>query len=637
MTRSLVALSCLIALVFVFESAATVADDAPNTAVKPAPADGAETPEVSKPSVVPVFSLSGPIAETPPSDLGFPFHGAQPESLKGLVERLKKAQTDDRVRRVVVLLENPQLGLGQIEELREAFEALKSAGKEVHAHVDTLTLPQYALLAAASRISMPPNGYLFLTGFYLEQPFVRGLLDKIGVQPDFLTCGEYKSAAEMFMRTQPSAANARMTNWLLDSWFESVVTGIAAARGLGEEQVRVAIDSGLFSATQAKDLGLIDAVEFRRDFVTHLKQDSADNFRLAKRYGKKKMRSVDFSSPFALFSFWGEILGAGRKKAARRDAVAIVYVDGPILPGSPTPDPFGGTTGAYSVPISKALEKVAADDSIKAVVLRVNSPGGSAVASEVIHDATQRVRSQKPFVVSMGDIAGSGGYYVACGAEVIFADASTLTGSIGVVGGKFATTEMWKRLGVEWKPYARGSRAGIMRSGAVFRVDERDRVQEWMDGIYAKFKERVRTGRGGRLKKPIDEVAGGRVYTGRQALELGLVDRLGGLAAAVEFAAAQAQLERYDVRIVPRPQNFMETLFEGLGGSEPDDDETLWIRSTALGGSGKATLIDALLPLLAGLEPQRVRAVEAALVQLELFRHEPVLMSMPILTLGASR
>src|SRR5581483_1678878 len=208
------------------------------------------------------------------------------------------------------------------------------------------------------------------------------------------------------------------------------------------------------------------------------------------------------------------------------------------------------------------------DDSIKAVVLRIDSPGGSATASEIILDATQRLKAKKPLVVSMGNVAGSGGYYVACGSDTIFADDSTITGSIGVVGGKFATTEMWKKIGVTWKPYQRGKNASMLSSAATFTPEQREKMQTWMNDIYGVFKGHVTAIRGSRLKKPIDDIAGGRVYTGKQALDLGLVDKLGTLQDAVAYAADQAKLTDYDLRTVPEPKNLLQQLVEQSAGGE---------------------------------------------------------------------
>ena len=206
------------------------------------------------------------------------------------------------------------------------------------------------------------------------------------------------------------------------------------------------------------------------------------------------------------------------------------------------------------------------------MVLRVNSPGGSAVASEIILDASKRVKAKKPLVVSMGNVAASGGYYVSMGADTIFADPATLTASIGVVGGKFATTDMWNKIGVTWDAKRRGDNAGLLSTDAVFTEVERKKMQDWMNDIYGVFKGHVVEARGTKLKKPIDELAAGRVFTGRQALQLGLVDELGTLQDAIQQVAKQAKTEHYEVRVYPEPKNFMETLLTELSDGDRDDN-----------------------------------------------------------------
>src|ERR1035441_6533396 len=279
-------------------------------------------------------------------------------------------------------------------------------------------------------------------------------------------------------------------------------------------------------------------------------------------------------------------------------------------------DPFGGSLGAFSSDVREALEKAEADRSIKAVVLRIDSPGGSATASEIILDATRRLKAKKPFVVSMGDVAGSGGYYVACGADTIFADATTLTGSIGVLGGKLATTEMWRKIGVTFKEYKRGQNAGVFSTDEVFTESERARVKALLDEVYDGFKKHVTDIRGTRLKKPIEDLAGGRVYTGKQALELGLVDRLGTMNDAVAFAADQAKLKTYDVRVVPEPRNFLERLTERSAGGKGEPGHV----SSAAG----ASLLKLAAPYLQNLDPRRTAAIASVLSRLEILQKEGV-------------
>jgi protease-4 len=590
----------------------------------------AEKPKTTE-AIVAVFALDRPITETPSED--FLFTAVRPEALKDLIARMNKARDDDKVKAAVILLGNTSLGRGQAEEIRTAMKGIRDAGKEVCVHADSLTTGHYVLASGASRVSVVPTGYLFLTGLYGEAPYVRGLLDKIGVIPDYMTCGAYKSAAEIFMRTGPSPEAEQMQNWLFDGIFESDLAKIAEGRGKSPKQVRKWIDGGLYSAEEAAKLEIIDAAQQPHELVAELESKFGEDVKLDLKYGKKSSAEIDLSSPMGVLQLWAKLLGAPEGKAGAKDAVAIVYVDGAILPGKPDPSLFGTTSGAYSTPIRKALDKALEDDSVKAVVLRIDSPGGSAVASEIILSATKRVAAKKPLVVSMGDVAGSGGYYVACGAETIFADATTITGSIGVVGGKFATTAMWDMLGIQWKAYARGDNADLLSSASPFTDAQRKKLQSWMDEIYGVFKQHVVDARGRRLKKPIDEIAGGRVYTGRQGLELGLVDQIGGLDEAVRFAAGKANLKEnaYDVRVLPRPKNPMELLFGDL--SDGDDDGRISLSATIPSLAPSVSLWDRVLPLLEGLDPQRTEAIKAAILRMEMLQQDGAVLMMPEMVL----
>ena len=325
-----------------------------------------------------------------------------------------------------------------------------------------------------------------------------------------------------------------------------------------------------------------------------------------------------------------DLLSGARSKPAKKDAVAVVYVEGPIVAGTgPSGIPLGGGQIAFSEPIRKALDEAAEDPSVKGVVLRVNSPGGSAVASEVILAATRRVKDQKPLVVSMGDVAGSGGYYVACGADTVFAEPSTITGSIGVVAGKLATKEMWNKIGVNWKSTRRGRNAGILSGAEVFSDDEEQQLVAWMNEIYEVFKGHVLAARADRLQKDIEQLAGGRVYTGQQALELGLVDRLGGLQDAVEFAAAEAGIDEYQIRTVPKPKDFVELLLDDLIESDDGKNTISLTSNRRLKPAESLGLVEAAVPLLRTVEPLRAAAIIRTVRQLELLQNERVLLTMP--------
>jgi protease-4 len=377
---------------------------------------------------------------------------------------------------------------------------------------------------------------------------------------------------------------------------------------------------------------MIDAVEHRQELEVLLREKFGKHVKIDTKYGKKSGPDIDFSTPFGIMKFYGELLGGPQKKTYK-DSVAIVYVEGPIVEGSTEASPLAMAGGvAASTPIRRALDKAAADDTIKAVVLRVNSPGGSATASEIILDATKRVKAKKPLVVSMGNVAGSGGYYVACGADTIFVDRATITGSIGVVAGKLVTTDLWNHAGITWKGYKRGANSSLLGSAEVFSDEERKHLQGWMDEIYGVFKGHVTAIRGTRLKKPLDELAGGRVYTGEQALELGLVDKLGTLQDAIKFAAAEAKIEKYDTRVVPEPKSFIELLMEGMSGDDEHADRL--IRSPRTVGNGAASLLDVALPYLRTLDPARSAAVARLFVQLETLRREQIGVIMPELVIG---
>jgi protease-4 len=584
-----------------------------------AAADADQQAEEKQRNIVPVFRLEGPLTEVPGDDVR-EMLGQPGMSLKELVARISKAAADPAVKAVVILPESSQIGPAQTEELRAAMSLVRSHNKEVYVHAESLMLGQYMLACGASRISVVPVGDVLVPGLHASSLHVRGLLDKIGVKPDFLTEGAYKSAAELFMREQPSPEADEMMNWLIDSLYGSYKGLIAQGRKMDEAKAQSWLDEGVFTAERAKSAGLIDAVEQRQDFEAMLKKQYGDDVVFDKKYGGKNQAEVDFSSPFAFLKIWSQLFKTPEKHEAK-PAVGLVYVNGPIMTGRGKANPFGPAAGAFSGDLREALDKAAADDSLKAVVLRIDSPGGSATASETILDATKRLKAKKPFVVSMGNVAGSGGYYVACGSDTIFADSTTLTGSIGVLTGKLATTEMWKKIGITFKEYKRGQNAGIFSSDDIFTESERTQVRKLLDEVYAEFKGHVTDIRGNRLKKPIEDLAGGRVYTGKQALELGLVDRLGTLNDAVAFAAEQAKIKEYDVRVVPEPKNFLEQLMEQISG---DKEGPGHVQS-----EGESSLLKMAAPYLQGLDPQRVAAVVSVLARLEILQKEGVVLSMP--------
>ena len=585
-------------------------------------AEADETPPA--PSVVAHFHLSGMLTESPMVD-PFGFTIGQITSLKDLVRRLDQAGTDEEVEAVVLTYDGMYCGFGQLQEIRQAIGRVKDAGKTVHVHAEGMTTLTYALLCAGDHLSVAPESSLWLMGIYGEGLYVKGLLEKIGVDADFMHMGAYKSAGELFTRTGPSEEAAENINWLFDSYYDSLVKMIAESRGKTPKQVRRLIDKGPYMADAALDKGLIDAIETREAFVARVREEIEGPVKVDNRYGREKAMQINLASPLAFFSILAEMFKT--PTVSQKDAVAIVYVEGAILPGHSQPTLFGASDAAFSGDIRKALEKAANDKSVKAVVMRVDSPGGSAEASEVILNATRTVKAKKPFIVSMGDVAGSGGYYVSCAADAIFADEVTVTASIGVVGGKLITKGLWEKLGVNWVPYQRGARADFFNSDRPFNDDERELLERYMREVYEVFKGHVAEGRGDKLAKPLEDMAGGRVYTGKQALDLGLVDEMGGLHDAVKYAAAKASLDDYEVRIIPEPKDFITEMMQQYSGEgDRPTDISMADATTVL--AGHPTLAP-LFDVLRKTEPQRAKALYQALQRIELIGAETAITMMP--------
>lgn len=583
-----------------------------------------ENEDVIKPSLVAHFHLSGTLSESSVAD-AVSLSGGQVTSLRSLVKLIERAGVDEDVIGVILTFDGMSLDFGQLEEIRDAINRFKSTEKKIYIHTEEMQTGDYALLCTGNYLSMTPQSTLWLTGLYGESLFVKDLLDKIGIEADFMHVGDYKSGAEMLTHTEPSKEAEENLNWLLDSLYGSLVDMISKSRGLTSEQVKEIIDNGPYLADEALEKGLIDAVQTRQEFIASILNDFDGTIIVDNKYGRKTQPQINLSSPLALFSILGEMLNPPQKP--RKETVALIYVDGTITSGHGQASLLGLAGSAFSGDIRKAFEIAAEDDYVKAVVMRVNSPGGSAEASEVILNATRMIKGRKPMIVSMGNVAASGGYYVSCSADVIFADEVTQTASIGVVGGKLATTELWDKIGVNWVGYKRGENADLLNSIRPFDKSQREFLNDYMQQVYDVFKGHVTEGRQGKLTKPIDEIAGGRVYTGKQALELGLVDRIGGLKQAIDYAVAQASLDDYEVRIIPEPKDFITALLEEISGEGDRLTDIKYSDVTNLFAGNPA--LRPLLEVLQKLEPHKAKVLYRALQRVELLRSENIIMMMP--------
>jgi protease-4 len=488
--------------------------------------------------------------------------------LREAISRLEKASKDKSISGVVLNIENPAIGRGKIEELRAAIARFRKTGKKVYAQLETGMPADYLVACACDEIVMPETGVLMLPGVHAEATFYKGLLGKLGIQADFIHMGAYKGAAEPYTREKFSDPVRENMTSLIDSMYDDMVTTIVKARPLSIAQAKEVIDRGLITATKAKELGLIDRLAYSDTLRKELADSyDAESLVYVKNYGQKEV-DTDFSGPMGFFKLMQAMMGGNPNSGTGRGKkIAIVYAVGPIMTGKSTSDPFGGQV-LGSTTIIEALREANEDDQVVAIVLRIDSPGGSALASDLIWRETQVIK--KPIVASMGDVAGSGGYYIAMGADKIVAAPGTITGSIGVVGGKMAFRGLYQKLGITTETIERGKNSGLFSSSGPFTDSQRAVMTEFMEDIYRQFTTKAAEGR----KMPVEklrELAGGRVYTGLQAKENGLVDELGTLHDAIAEAKKLAGLEQDEnvrVEVLPEPTNMFEALFGDVDQEE---------------------------------------------------------------------
>ena len=494
--------------------------------------------------------VSGSLPDYSPDDPFKKFFGGPDQSLTGLVMQFKKAKVDKRIKAVLLDVNMSGVGWGKAEEIRDAITDFRSSGKPVYAFIEFGLNKEYYIATACDKIIVPPPGQLFINGLAADVMFFRGSLDKLGIYPDIYQIGKYKSAGDMFTQKQMTDAHREYINSLLDDLFNRYVNGIAQARHKTPEEVRALIDNAPYSGAKAKEAGLIDEVLYKDDVEKQFKKmlgyKETDTF--------VAVRSSDYRdvSPESL----------GLNKGER---IAVIYASGDIGSGSSENSP-SGSQSIGSDTVAKALNDAAADKTVKAIVLRVDSPGGSGLASDIIWHAVEAANQKKPVVVSMSDVAASGGYYISASASKIIAQPSTITGSIGVVAGKPVMRGFYDWLGISNEYVLRGKTAGMFRETEKFSDEERAKFEEWIKTTY--YQDFVPKVAKGRQKDPqyIDSIAQGRVWTGQQAKDRGLVDEFGGLDKAIEVAKQLAKIpadKGVERVILPYPQTFLQQLLSG--------------------------------------------------------------------------
>ncbi len=498
-----------------------------------------KTPSVRTHSFLEI-DLSGQIQEKAEPDFFTSFFGIKPPlSMHDIWRNIQKAKNDTRMESLVLRLGLLQCDWAKIEEIRQSVLDFRKSGKKAYAYIgEAMDFDkEYYLATACDKIILHPLGTLILNGIGGYVPFIKNSLDMLGIEAEFEHVEEYKTAASMYTEESYTPAHREMMLSIYGDFFNIYIQGVAAARNIPEEEFRGYIDQAFFRAEKAKELGLVDDLLYEDEFENLLNKDGLKKTRIRHdQYTNISPSSVG--------------LDRGKK-------IALIYGMGPIHSGSGLNQTIGSTS------MGLLIKRARMDTSVDALVFRIDSPGGSAIASDIIWREIALTKQIKPVIVSMSDVAGSGGYWVAMNADRIVAQPQTLTGSIGVVAGKFNLSGLLEKLGVTAERVAFGKTADMFTFFRGMSPEERDLLKKHILWIYDEFTTKVAEGRG-LPKDEVDRLGKGRVWTGQQAKELGLIDELGGLSRAIELAKELADIpagESVKLEVWPKKPSFFESVF----------------------------------------------------------------------------
>ncbi len=470
------------------------------------------------------------------------FESRQELGLHDILRNIDKARRDERIKGIFLNLSSLSMGIATLDEIRGALSEFRKSGKFIYAYADSYTQGAYYLASVANTVAVNPEGGVELRGLHTELMFFKGALDKLGIEPEVIRHGKFKSAIEPFTLDKMSPENREQISRLLGSVWNTWLGNISADRKLPKEELQAIADQYRSrKAKDALDLRLIDKTAYFDEVTDDLRKQCGLEEKEKVRYVELQKYNKAYVKPEKEFS--------NRK-------IAVVYAVGEIRSGQGSDEVIG------SERISEAIRKARLDTTVKAIVLRVNSPGGSALASEVIWREALLARKAKPLVVSMGDLAASGGYYISCIADTIVAQANTLTGSIGVFGLLFNTQNMWKdKLGITFDTVRTGRFADIGSLSRPLTAEERAIYQEEVEQIYNVFIGHVAEGRN-MTTAAVDSIGQGRIWSGTDAKQIGLVDVIGGLETAKSIAAKMAGLDNYRTVNYPEQKEFLQKLME---------------------------------------------------------------------------
>jgi protease-4 len=536
-------------------------------------------PDIAEATVL-RFDFARPQTEKASVGLADQVLGNHATSFTDTIDAIRRAADDGRVRGLVARTGDVPLGLAQVQELRDAIETFRAKGKFAYAYADSFGdlgggTRAYYLSTVFDQIWLQPVGSVGLTGIAAELPFFKGTLDKLGVTAAFDRRAEYKSAMTQLTDTKLPATDREAFDGMVKSIYDQLVDGIAKDRKLDAGAVRGLIDNGPYLTDEALAQHLVDHVGYADEAIAAARKQAGAGART-------------LTGP--------QYLAAAKVGAPTGQVVALVRAIGEIHGGRDPSGPASDADGVAADDLVQAMGEASRDPAVKAIVLRIDSPGGSAIASETIWRAIEQAREKKPVMVSMGDTAASGGYYIAAPATKIVAEPGTLTGSIGVFSGKLVTAGLWDKIGVSWDEVQQGRNAGIESQLHDFTPEQHDKFERELDQTYHAFIAHVADGRKLDPAKA-EALAKGRVWTGAEAKENGLVDELGGLDVAVGLAKEAAHIA-VDQPIVlkpyPQPRTTLQRVMAGL--SDEDDDGGTDQVAASLGR------LAALAPLLSRLE-----------------------------------
>ncbi len=520
------------------------------------------------------FTLSGTYSDTKEMSI---FGTATTKTLRGLFKKLDVLKNDRKVAGIVFKIGNLGIGWANLQEIREKLSELRDADKEMIAYLEGGSNAAYLLATAMDRIVLMPTGSLNLIGLRSEIIFLKGLLEKLDIEADMLAMGKFKSGVEPYTRDSMSDEFRESMTVLLDDLYNQMLEKIADGRDeITPENAADLIDSGPFTAQEAHLAKLVDELKYYDELLEAIDEEKEGEAQVVKEADTKKRKVPDMNSFAGMMQLFSMFSPPQRAKARPADKqIALIYASGPILPDINSP--FTTTSMITPKTLKKAFKKARDDDAVQAVVLRVDSPGGSALASDLIWREVMLTQREKPVIVSMANMAASGGYYISMAAQKIVAQPGTLTGSIGVYGGKLNLKGLYNKVGLNKEIIAHGNNATIYSDYGNFTESERERVEKMMETVYEQFVNKAAAGRQTTFDE-IDAVAQGRVWTGKQAKELGLVDELGGLDTALAIAKKEVGItdkDKVDIVVLPEQKTFFEQVMESMLDEEMSISETL--------------------------------------------------------------